>query len=109
MAATQSVSVDAAINWIIENAGVAAEAVAGPGGEARQPASAQTLLAGALLGDKHTGYKMVLCVRQDLKMRGGKVPAQCVHAALGAYREVMDTRPGTCEIGVVALWGLVRY
>ena len=33
-------------------------------------------------------YKLVLCVRQDLKMRSGKIAAQCVHAALGVYREV---------------------
>jgi hypothetical protein len=29
--------------------------------------------------------KMVLCVRQDLKMTKGKIAAQCGHAALGMY------------------------
>ena len=37
--------------------------------------------------------KMVLCVRQDLKMRGGKIAAQCVHAALGAYRDAQERNP----------------
>jgi len=30
-------------------------------------------------------YKMVLCVRNDLKMTKGKACAQCGHATLGAY------------------------
>ena len=31
-------------------------------------------------------YKMVILVREELRMGAGKVAAQCVHAALGAYR-----------------------
>ena len=31
-------------------------------------------------------YKMVLCVRMDLKMGKGKMCAQCGHAAVGAVR-----------------------
>lgn len=34
--------------------------------------------------------KMVLVVRQDLKMGAGKMCAQCSHAALGAYRHVIS-------------------
>ncbi|KAL6073565.1 aminoacyl-tRNA hydrolase [Balamuthia mandrillaris] len=38
--------------------------------------------------DDYSGerYKMVLCVRSDLKMQAGKVAAQCGHAAVGAYK-----------------------
>ena len=32
--------------------------------------------------------KMVLVVREDLKMGKGKIGAQCGHATLGAYRTV---------------------
>ena len=34
--------------------------------------------------------KMVLLVRTDLKMRPGKVAAQCCHACLGAYRQARN-------------------
>ena len=35
-------------------------------------------------------YKMVLVVRMDLKMSAGKVAAQCSHATLGLYRDVLN-------------------
>ncbi|KAK3238351.1 hypothetical protein CYMTET_51634 [Cymbomonas tetramitiformis] len=34
---------------------------------------------------KDVEYKMVLCVRNDLKMGKGKIGAQCSHATLGLY------------------------
>ncbi|OMP04962.1 Peptidyl-tRNA hydrolase, PTH2 [Corchorus capsularis] len=34
--------------------------------------------------------KMVLVVRQDLKMRSGKIASQCAHAATGMYAELMQ-------------------
>ena len=34
-----------------------------------------------------TDVKMVLIVREDLKMGKGKIGAQCGHATLGAYKE----------------------
>lgn len=34
-------------------------------------------------------YKMVLAVRNDLKMGKGKIGAQCGHAAVGAYQKAM--------------------
>mmetsp|Transcript_36274 Transcript_36274/g.43809 ORF Transcript_36274/g.43809 Transcript_36274/m.43809 type:complete len:177 (+) Transcript_36274:170-700(+) len=37
-------------------------------------------------------YKMILCVRNDLKMSKGKIAAQCSHATLGLYEEVQDLR-----------------
>lgn len=35
--------------------------------------------------------KMVLVVRQDLKMRTGKIASQCAHAATGMYAELMNS------------------
>jgi PTH2 family peptidyl-tRNA hydrolase len=35
-------------------------------------------------------YKMILVVREDLKMGKGKIGAQCGHAVLGAYRQVLN-------------------
>ncbi|CAF2147323.1 hypothetical protein BRARA_A00501 [Brassica rapa] len=35
--------------------------------------------------------KMVLVVRQDLKMRTGKIASQCAHAATGMYAELMKS------------------
>jgi len=37
--------------------------------------------------DSHGKYKMILVVRNDLKMGKGKIAAQCCHAAVGAYEE----------------------
>ncbi|CAA7025489.1 unnamed protein product [Microthlaspi erraticum] len=35
--------------------------------------------------------KMVLVVRQDLKMKTGKIASQCAHAATGMYAELMQS------------------
>merc|ERR1712130_132090 len=40
--------------------------------------------------EEHEKYKMVLCVRNDLKMGKGKACAQCGHATLGAYESADD-------------------
>lgn len=49
----------------------------------------------ATKGTKQTAprgeYKMVLVVRNDLKMGKGKIGAQCGHAAVGAYQKAMDS------------------
>eukprot|EP01120_Amphizonella_sp_Union-15-10_P009694 TRINITY_DN3737_c0_g3_i2.p1 TRINITY_DN3737_c0_g3~~TRINITY_DN3737_c0_g3_i2.p1 ORF type:complete len:183 (-),score=44.39 TRINITY_DN3737_c0_g3_i2:77-625(-) len=37
-------------------------------------------------GEPTENYKLVLVVRNDLKMEKGKVAAQCSHATLGAYK-----------------------
>ncbi|XP_077209921.1 peptidyl-tRNA hydrolase II (PTH2) family protein isoform X2 [Tasmannia lanceolata] len=36
--------------------------------------------------------KMVLVVRQDLKMGAGKIASQCAHAATGIYAEMMQSQ-----------------
>ncbi|KAI3454095.1 hypothetical protein Pfo_010758 [Paulownia fortunei] len=36
-------------------------------------------------------FKMVLVVRQDLKMGSGKIASQCAHAATGIYSELMQS------------------
>ncbi|XP_025807703.1 probable peptidyl-tRNA hydrolase 2 isoform X3 [Panicum hallii] len=38
--------------------------------------------------------KMVLVVRQDLKMGAGKIASQCAHAATGLYAELMSSNRG---------------
>ncbi|KFP31348.1 hypothetical protein N325_11393 [Colius striatus] len=38
-------------------------------------------------------FKMVLIVRNDLKMGKGKVAAQCSHAAVSAYKQVQKRNP----------------
>ncbi|EPS73828.1 hypothetical protein M569_00925, partial [Genlisea aurea] len=38
-------------------------------------------------------FKMVLIVRNDLKMGKGKIAAQCSHATLGLYKKVLNRAP----------------
>ncbi|KAK3138237.1 hypothetical protein QOZ80_5AG0366210 [Eleusine coracana subsp. coracana] len=38
--------------------------------------------------------KMVLVVRQDLKMGAGKIASQCAHAATGLYAELLSSNRG---------------
>ena len=58
-------SLEEAVTWLLE------------GGPTRIPIND---------GEIHGPTKLVIVVRMDLKMTTGKVAAQCVHAALGAYR-----------------------
>lgn len=41
--------------------------------------------------------KMVLVVRNDLKMGKGKIGAQCGHAAVGAYEKMLRRNPATLQ------------
>ncbi|CAK4071189.1 unnamed protein product [Aphanomyces euteiches] len=42
-------------------------------------------------------HKMVLVVRNDLKMGKGKIAAQCGHATLGAYKRAVKRTPQALE------------
>jgi len=41
---------------------------------------------------KNTSVKMMLCVREDLKMKKGKIGAQCGHATLGLYKKILGKK-----------------
>jgi PTH2 family peptidyl-tRNA hydrolase len=43
----------------------------------------------SLFAKSTTEYKLVLCVREDLKMGIGKIAAQCCHATLGIVSEII--------------------
>jgi PTH2 family peptidyl-tRNA hydrolase len=43
-------------------------------------------------------YKMVLIVRNDLKMGKGKIGAQCGHAAVGAFQQAMEKNRGIIQM-----------
>eukprot|EP01121_Diplochlamys_sp_Union-15-3_P009943 TRINITY_DN2735_c0_g1_i5.p1 TRINITY_DN2735_c0_g1~~TRINITY_DN2735_c0_g1_i5.p1 ORF type:complete len:224 (-),score=38.86 TRINITY_DN2735_c0_g1_i5:161-832(-) len=46
-----------------------------------------------IYGNAKEDFKLVLCVRQDLKMSIGKIAAQCAHATLGVYRRMQHSCP----------------
>ncbi|KAK9886416.1 hypothetical protein WA026_016695 [Henosepilachna vigintioctopunctata] len=43
--------------------------------------------------DSKDEYRLVLAVRNDLKMQKGKIAAQCGHASVAAYARVVKERP----------------
>uniref|UniRef100_A0A1J3DCK7 peptidyl-tRNA hydrolase n=1 Tax=Noccaea caerulescens TaxID=107243 RepID=A0A1J3DCK7_NOCCA len=45
------------------------------------------------LTDFRRKFKMVLVVRNDLKMGKGKIAAQCSHATLGLYKKLLQRAP----------------
>ncbi|KAJ6383898.1 hypothetical protein OIU78_027241 [Salix suchowensis] len=45
------------------------------------------------LADIRDDFKMVLVVRNDLKMGKGKIAAQCSHATLGLYKKLLHRAP----------------
>ncbi|KAL6508211.1 hypothetical protein OROHE_021753 [Orobanche hederae] len=45
------------------------------------------------LADTNEDFKMVLVVRNDLKMGKGKIAAQCSHATLGLYKKILNRAP----------------
>ncbi|KAL4180657.1 hypothetical protein AMTRI_Chr12g266950 [Amborella trichopoda] len=48
-------------------------------------------------GNLSEDFKMVLVVRNDLKMGKGKIAAQCSHATLGLYKKVVSRAPKALE------------
>jgi len=42
-------------------------------------------------------YRLIMGVRNDLKMQKGKVAAQCAHAAVAAYVKAMKRAPNTLK------------
>ncbi|XP_005298839.1 peptidyl-tRNA hydrolase 2, mitochondrial [Trachemys scripta elegans] len=61
--------------------------------KAKMPLLANELGNEASIMGESGEYKMVLIVRNDLKMGKGKVAAQCSHAAVSAYKQVQRRNP----------------
>lgn len=53
--------------------------------------------ASKLIADPRQDYKLVLLIRTDLEMSKGKVAAQCCHATLAAYKEMVLSNPKVLE------------
>ncbi|CAM6036088.1 unnamed protein product [Sphagnum compactum] len=45
------------------------------------------------LAELHSDFKMVLIVRNDLKMGKGKLASQCSHATVGLYKKICNRAP----------------
>ncbi|XP_076954234.1 uncharacterized protein LOC143628559 [Bidens hawaiensis] len=54
---------------------------------------AKSLLEIEKLAEIIEDFKMVLVVRNDLKMGKGKIAAQCSHATLGLYKKILHRAP----------------
>ncbi|XP_075147596.1 putative peptidyl-tRNA hydrolase 2 [Haematobia irritans] len=75
-------------NNIKENHGAVSKMPVEKGAEAVAQDSERTLLLSA-----NGNLKMVLLVRNDLKMGKGKIAAQCGHGAVGAYQKAQMQNP----------------
>ena len=75
-------TIEEAVNWILENKKISPEDVDSSDTE----------------NEIDFSLKMVMVVRTDLGMSAGKIAAQCVHAALGAYRETQAIDPRTLRM-----------
>ncbi|EDW13666.1 probable peptidyl-tRNA hydrolase 2 [Drosophila mojavensis] len=57
------------------------------------PEGAAVAVADKIYGGFNDNYKMVLVVRNDLKMGKGKIASQCSHGAVGAYQRAVTRTP----------------
>ncbi|XP_017855566.1 PREDICTED: probable peptidyl-tRNA hydrolase 2 [Drosophila arizonae] len=57
------------------------------------PEGAAVAVADKTYGGFNDNYKMVLVVRNDLKMGKGKIASQCSHGAVGAYQRAVTRTP----------------
>jgi len=81
---TGNSSPEAAANWLIQP----------ENGDRSPEEDVQKGIAAKLVPkSKSNRAKMVLVVRQDLKMGVGKIAAQCSHATLGLYKTMVKTHP----------------
>ncbi|XP_064556525.1 probable peptidyl-tRNA hydrolase 2 [Drosophila montana] len=58
-----------------------------------QEGGAAAAIADKTYGGFNDNYKMVLVVRNDLKMGKGKIASQCSHGAVGAYQRATTRTP----------------
>ncbi|KAL6851766.1 hypothetical protein ACP4OV_020330 [Aristida adscensionis] len=80
--------VDLSSSWRAKASPAPAPAAAAARGAGSKRASGTSSAAG---GEE---LKMVLVVRQDLKMGAGKIASQCAHAATGMYAELLASNRG---------------
>ncbi|KAG0326060.1 hypothetical protein BGZ99_010199 [Dissophora globulifera] len=59
--------------------------------------------------DLQEEYKMVLVVRSDLGMGKGKAAAQCCHATLANYKELLKKSPEACAVALSIAIALKRW
>ncbi|XP_078439533.1 peptidyl-tRNA hydrolase II (PTH2) family protein [Wolffia australiana] len=65
--------------------------VSRPGRSGKSLSSPRKQLTTSISDGDGEELKMVLVVRQDLKMGAGKIASQCAHAATGAYAELIQS------------------
>lgn len=77
-------------SWIFLSAKVAKDASFGDGSKKNKPKEPLEI---EKLADILDDFKMILVVRNDLKMGKGKIAAQCSHATLGLYKKLLNRAP----------------
>ncbi|KAG0577202.1 hypothetical protein M758_5G132700 [Ceratodon purpureus] len=77
----------------VTGAGEAANAGASAGAAPEKRRRRKEPLEVDRLAESYEDFKMVLVVRNDLKMGKGKIAAQCSHATLGLYKDICTRAP----------------